>query len=70
MHQEDLAGSLLEKGGWYHLNLPAIAEEDAKIPIGPDEYYWRKCGDVLHPKRHCGISIRPRSSIGFWSKIP
>jgi predicted phage terminase large subunit-like protein len=52
LHQDDLAGSLLEKGGWHHLNLPAIAEEDAKIPISPDKYHSRKCGDVLHPKRH------------------
>ena len=52
LHQADLAGSQLEKGCWYHLNLPATAEEDAKIPIGPNEYHYRKCGDVLHPERH------------------
>jgi predicted phage terminase large subunit-like protein len=51
LHQADLAGSLLEKGGWYHLNLPAIAEEDEQIPIGPGEHYFRKCDDVLHPER-------------------
>jgi predicted phage terminase large subunit-like protein len=52
LHQEDLAGSLLEKGGWYHLNLPAIAEEDEEIPIGPDQYFSRQCDRVLHPERH------------------
>ncbi len=52
LHQADLAGSQLEKGYWHHLNLPAIAEEDSEIPIGPDEYFYRKCDDVLHPERH------------------
>jgi len=52
LHQADLAGSQLEKGGWYHLNLPVIAEEDTQIPIGPDEYHHRRCDDVLHPERH------------------
>jgi predicted phage terminase large subunit-like protein len=52
LHQADLAGSQLEKGYWHHLNLPAIAEEDCEIPIGPDEYFYRQCDDVLHPERH------------------
>jgi predicted phage terminase large subunit-like protein len=52
LHQADLAGSQLEKGGWYHLNLPVIAEEDTQIPIGPDEYHHRRSDDVLHPERH------------------
>jgi predicted phage terminase large subunit-like protein len=52
LHQADLAGSQLEKGGWHHLNLPAIAEEDAQIPIGPNQYHHRRCDDVLHPERH------------------
>jgi len=60
LHQADLAGSQLEKGGWHHLNLPAIAEEDAQIPIGPDEYHQRRCDDVLHPERHAYDDLMQR----------
>lgn len=52
LHQADLAGTQLEKGHWRHLNLAAIAEEDADIQIGPNEFIHRKCDDVLHPERH------------------
>jgi hypothetical protein len=39
-----LAGRLLEKGGWPHLKIPAIAEQDEHIPIGPGRIYRRKAG--------------------------
>ena len=51
LHEEDLAGFLLEQGGWQHLDLPATAVEDQEIPIGPGEVHKRKAGDVLHPER-------------------
>jgi hypothetical protein len=51
LHEDDLAGRLLSEGGWKHLNLPAIAEEDADIPIGPNAVHRRKINDVLHPER-------------------
>lgn len=50
LHQEDLAGYLLEQGGWAHLCLSAIAEEDEVVKIGPDEVHRRKAGEVLHPE--------------------
>jgi predicted phage terminase large subunit-like protein len=31
--------------------LPAIAEEDEDIPIGPNAFHRRKIDDVLHPER-------------------
>jgi hypothetical protein len=37
LHEDDLAGHLLEQGNWEHLDLPAIATEDRTIPIGPSE---------------------------------
>jgi len=49
LHEDDLAGHLIEKGGWTRLNLPAIAAERQEIPIGPGKIYIRKPGDVLHP---------------------
>jgi predicted phage terminase large subunit-like protein len=51
LHEDDLSAYVLAKGGWEHLCLPAIAEVDAEIPIGPGEVYKRKAGEVLMPDR-------------------
>ena len=56
LHVDDLAGHLLDKGGWTHLNLPAIAEADGEIPTGLDRtgrlrIHHRRAGDLLHPER-------------------
>lgn len=53
LHQADLAGELIERGGWKELRLPAIAEEEEQIPIGGGRMHVRKTGDVLHPQREC-----------------
>jgi Protein of unknwon function (DUF3008) len=49
VHEDDLAGRLLEKGGWHHLKVAAIAEMDEQIPIGRHRTYKRKAGDVIDP---------------------
>jgi predicted phage terminase large subunit-like protein len=51
LHVDDLAGHVLRHGNWTHLNLPAIAEVGDHIPIGPDETYYRKAGELLQPER-------------------
>jgi predicted phage terminase large subunit-like protein len=51
LHDDDLSGHLLEKGGWDHLNLPAIAIEDGDFDLGFGRIHHRKVGDVLHPAR-------------------
>jgi predicted phage terminase large subunit-like protein len=51
LHEGDLAGHLLEKGGWEHANLPAIAEIDEDIPLGQGRIHRRRVGDVLHAAR-------------------
>jgi hypothetical protein len=51
LHLEDLAGHLLDRGQWVHLNLPAIAESDEKIQIADNKIYLRRTGDLLHPER-------------------
>jgi predicted phage terminase large subunit-like protein len=51
LHEDDLAGKLLRTGEWAHLNLPAIADEDQEVPIGPGVTYLRKQDEVLHPAR-------------------
>jgi predicted phage terminase large subunit-like protein len=51
LHSDDLVGYLLEQGGWEHLNLPAIAEVEERIPLSRGRFYVRKLGDLLHPER-------------------
>lgn len=50
LHEEDPAGYLLAKG-YRHLNLPAIAENDETIPIGPGRVHKRAKGEALFPQR-------------------
>ncbi|MDH3581688.1 MAG: phage terminase large subunit [Hyphomicrobiales bacterium] len=51
LHEDDLAGKLLREGEWHHLDLPAIAQEDQDILIGPGIIHHRETGDLLHPER-------------------
>jgi predicted phage terminase large subunit-like protein len=51
LHEDDLAGHLLQAGGWHHLDLPAVATEDSEIPIGRTRLFRRRIGDLLHPER-------------------
>jgi predicted phage terminase large subunit-like protein len=51
LHPDDLVGHLLEQGGWAHLNLPAIAEEESIVRVGPNRSHSRRVGDLLHPER-------------------
>jgi hypothetical protein len=34
LHVDDLVGMLLEQSGWEHLDIPAIAQEPQRIPLG------------------------------------
>jgi predicted phage terminase large subunit-like protein len=52
LHEDDLAGILLRGSDeWTVLSLPAIAEQDERIPIGNGRFHFRHVGDVLHPER-------------------
>lgn len=65
LHQEDLAGYLIERGGWHQLSLPAIAVENQVVPIGPGEVYRRKQDEVLHPERESRATLdRIKAEIG------
>lgn len=50
LHADDLSGYLLERGGFEHLCLPAIAEQTRTIVIGKKQF-TRKKGEALHPER-------------------
>ena len=51
LHQFDLAGMLIEAGGWHELSLPAIAIADEIIPLCGGQAHIRQPGDILHPER-------------------
>ena len=62
LHEDDLSGYLLARGGsdWVHLNLPAIASHDEWIQIGPDRWHKRRVGDLLDPARETLATIAER----------
>lgn len=45
----DPAGFLQKIEPWEILSLPAIADQDFKVPIGPGKYYNFRRGELLHP---------------------
>ena len=51
LHQYDLAGMMLEDGGWEHLSFPAIATTHEAIDLPRGRKYYRREGEVLHAKR-------------------
>jgi predicted phage terminase large subunit-like protein len=65
VHEDDLSGHLLEKGGWHHLRLPAIATEDELVPLD-GRRTWRRCaGDLLEPGRAAADHLdEARRSLG------
>jgi len=59
VHLEDLSGFLSNSSDdWTVLSLPAIAEEDESVPIGPNELHDRKLGDALHPAHESIETLR------------
>ena len=51
VHVDDMAGRLIERGGFEVLNLAAIAPTDERIQIAEDKYHLRRSGEALHPER-------------------
>jgi predicted phage terminase large subunit-like protein len=51
LHQADLSGELLDRGGWRLLSLPAIAQHDEIVPLTRGRTYLRRAGNALHPAR-------------------
>jgi predicted phage terminase large subunit-like protein len=65
LHEDDLAGHLIEQGNWHHLDLPAIAVEDSVISVGPGKQITRRQGDVLHAERESkAVLDRIKAEIG------
>jgi predicted phage terminase large subunit-like protein len=57
LHLDDLVGHLLEQGGWRHLNLPAISEEEQTIRLSDTRCLRRRVGDLLHPERESQTAL-------------
>jgi predicted phage terminase large subunit-like protein len=51
LHPDDLVGHVLQQEPWVQLRLPAIAEADEDIRVGPSKTYHRVKGEVLQPAR-------------------
>src|SRR2546421_7996915 len=51
LHEDDLAGRLLEKGGWEHLKIAAIAEQEERITVGRRRIHKRTAGTVIDSRR-------------------
>jgi predicted phage terminase large subunit-like protein len=65
LHEDDLAGHLVVQPGWEHLDLPAIAVDEAVIPLGYGKVMTRRVGDILHPKRESKDALdRIKAEIG------
>lgn len=58
LHQYDLAGMMLDGGGWTHLNLPAIAPENAVIDLPNGRKYYRREGEALHAARESLATLK------------
>jgi predicted phage terminase large subunit-like protein len=58
VHLNDLSGYLIDSGGWTVLSLPAIAEQEERIPISGSEFHVRQIGQALHPELESIESLR------------
>jgi hypothetical protein len=65
LHEHDLAGHLMRRGGWDHLDMPAIALENEIIELGHGKSHARRIGDVLHPERESRDTLEAiKSEVG------
>jgi predicted phage terminase large subunit-like protein len=61
---DDLVGRLLQSGEpWTILKIPAIAEREERIQIGPNRYHIRRPGDVLHAEREPLSVLEPMRTL-------
>lgn len=64
LHEDDLTGHLLRKGGWEVLDIPAVAERDREYRCGTFRA-WRKEGQVLQAEREdAGMLAELKRELG------
>ena len=65
LHVDDPVSHVLEKGGWVHLNLPAIAEENEQFVLADGRAFSRSKGVALHPIRESIAALeRQKAEMG------
>jgi predicted phage terminase large subunit-like protein len=65
LHEDDLAAYLIEKGGFTHINLRAIAEEDESWGLGRGRRQRRRHGEALFETREpLPVLEQTRATIG------
>jgi predicted phage terminase large subunit-like protein len=57
LHEDDLSGHLIEKGGFDVIALPARAVENEKWRLSNGRTFRRKPGEALHPKREGSATL-------------
>ena len=68
LHEGDIVGFLEEQEGWYHLDLPAIAEEKTIIPLGKGRQIIREPGNILHSERESKASLdKAKQTLGSYN---
>lgn len=71
VHEDDLTGHLMARGGWNLLALPAIAEKDQSYRfelVGKHVWHHRKAGEALHPEREPLETLEEvRRNIGVYN---
>ncbi|WP_054110709.1 phage terminase large subunit [Brevundimonas sp. AAP58] len=67
LHEDDVSAHLTAKGGYRHLNLPAIAVRDEIIPLTRGRTHVRRIGDVLNPDRE-PMSVLEEIRVGLGSR--
>ena len=70
LHEDDLTGHLLAKGGFDVLRLPALANAGEVVPIGPAEVYRRAAGEPLHPAREGDAELAETKATGRQPGVP
>jgi predicted phage terminase large subunit-like protein len=64
-HEDDLAGRLLNRGGWQVISIPAIANENDPLGRKPGEWLWEGqygYADLLR-KKHAESDVRSWSAL-------
>lgn len=68
LHEDDLAGYLIDKGDYVHLNLRAIADEDETLTLNRGRFYHRRKGEPLCPDREpLSVLEEIRTQIGSFA---